>query len=151
LLLDEYLEVTRITPGAALPEGRFDVTILDGTHVAPEPRLGGLLYLDVPASGGPVGHRRAIEDFGFDRWDEKSGILRWIAPENIQVTRGHALAPGPRDQVVGASVLGPILVSGRRDGQHFVALGFDPRDSDLVLRVAWPLFILNTIHHFAEE
>lgn len=151
LLLDEYLEVTRITPGAALPEGRFDVTILDGTHVAPEPRLGGLLYLDVPASGGPVGHRRAIEDFGFDRWDEKSGILRWIAPENIQVTRGHALTPGPRDQVVGASVLGPILVSGRRDGQHFVALGFDPRDSDLVLRVAWPLFILNTIHHFAEE
>ncbi len=151
LLLDEYLEVTTVAPERPLPEGRFDVTILDGRTIQPEPRLGGLLYLDLPATGGPVAHRRAISDFGFDRWDEKSGILRWIAPENIQVLRGHALAPEPRDQVVGASELGPILVAGRRDGQPFVALGFDPRHSDLVLRVAWPLFVLNTINHFVEE
>jgi hypothetical protein len=32
-----------------------------------------------------------------------------------------------------------------------VALGFDPRDSDLVLRIAWPLFVLNTINAFVEE
>jgi Ca-activated chloride channel family protein len=151
LLLDEYLEVTTVAPGAALPEGRFDVTILDGGSVTPDPRLGGLLYLDVPATGGPVGHRREIRDFGFDRWDEKSGILRWIAPENIQVLQGHALAPEGRDQIVGSSELGPILVAGRRSGQPFVALGFDPRHSDLVLRVAWPLFVLNTINHFVEE
>lgn len=150
LLLDEYLEVTLAEPGA-LPEGRFDVTIFDGGAAPAEPRLGGLLYLNVPAEGGPVGHRREIADFGFDRWDEKSGILRWIAPENIQVTAGHALAPEPRDQVVGASELGPILVAGRRNGQPFVALGFDPRNSDLVLRVAWPLFVLNAINHFVEE
>jgi Ca-activated chloride channel family protein len=151
LLLDEYLEVTNVKPGEPLPEGRFDVTILDGLSVPAEPRLGGLLYLDVPASGGPLGHRREIRDFGFDRWDEKSGILRWIAPENIQVISGHALAPEARDQIVGSSELGPILVAGRRNGQPFVALGFDPRHSDLVLRVAWPLFVLNTINHFVEE
>jgi Ca-activated chloride channel homolog len=151
LLLDEYLEVTSVLPTAPLPEGRFDVTILDGGSVAPEPRLGGLLYLDVPATGGPVGQRRDIQNFGFDRWDEKSGILRWIAPENIQVSVGHALVPEARDQIIGSSELGPILVAGRRDGQPFVALGFDPRHSDLVLRVAWPLFVLNTINHFVEE
>jgi Ca-activated chloride channel homolog len=105
----------------------------------------------VPATGGPLGQRRAIQDFGFDRWDDKSAILRWTAPENIQVVSGHALAPEPGDQVIGASDLGPILVAGRREGQAFVALGFDPRDSDLVLRVAWPLFVLNTINHFIEE
>jgi Ca-activated chloride channel homolog len=151
LLLDEYLEVTLAAPGGALPEGRFDVTIFDGGSAPPEPRLGGLLYLNVPATGGPVSHRGEIADFGFDRWDEKSSILRWVAPENIQVTTGHALAPEPRDQVVGASELGPILVAGRRNGQPFVALGFDPRQSDLVLRVAWPLFVLNSINYFVEE
>jgi Ca-activated chloride channel family protein len=151
LLLDEYLEVTLAAPDRPLPEGRFDVTIFDGGSAPAEPRLGGLLYLNVPATGGPVAQRAAISDFGFDRWDEKSGILRWIAPENIQVAAGHALAPEPRDQVVGASELGPILVAGRRNGQAFVALGFDPRQSDLVLRVAWPLFVLNTINYFVEE
>jgi hypothetical protein len=43
------------------------------------------------------------------------------------------------------------LVSGRRGSARFVALGFDPRNSDLVLRVAWPLFILNTVHYFVED
>jgi Ca-activated chloride channel family protein len=151
LLLDEYLDVSMVTPGAPLPDGRFDVTILDGVAVPTEPRLGGLLYLNTPETGGPVAVRREIQDFGFDRWDEKSAILRWIAPENIQVTLGHALVPEPRDQIVGSSELGPILVEGRRNDQPFVALGFDPRHSDLVLRVAWPLFVLNTINHFVEE
>ncbi len=32
-----------------------------------------------------------------------------------------------------------------------MALGFDPRDSDLVLRPAWPLFVLNVIHSFVED
>jgi hypothetical protein len=151
LLLDEYLDVTRVAPAEALPSGRFDVTILDGVTLPPEPRLGSLLYLDLPAEGGPLALGRAIQDFGFDRWDEKSPILRWTAPENVQVQSGHTLLPLPGDRVLGASELGPILVSGRREGQAFVALGFDPRKSDLVLRVTWPLFLLNTINYFVEE
>ena len=94
---------------------------------------------------------KKIEWFGFDTWDKKSPILRWMAMGDIQVSQGHAFKPAPGDKVVGASELGPILVSGRRDGRAFVALGFDPRNSDFVLRVAWPLFVLNTINTFIEE
>lgn len=153
LLLDEYLDVTQVAPGAPLPEGRFDVTIADGVRVPLERRLGGLLYLNPPdaSAGGPLRHAKVIEQFGFDRWDRKSPILAWIAPENIQVLRGHAFVPEKGDHVVGASELGPILVAGERSGQPFVALGFDPRDSDFVLRVAWPLFVLNTIQHVIDE
>jgi VWA domain-containing protein len=153
LLLDEYLNVTQVTPGAPLPEGKFDVTILDGVRVPLDRRLGGLLYLNVPdmKQGGPLRHGKPLEQFGFDSWDRKSPILSWIAPENIQVLRGHALEPEPGDQVIGASERGAILVGGSRGGQPFVALGFDPRDSDMVLRVAWPLFVLNTINHVIDE
>src|SRR5690606_28888941 len=150
LLLDEYLELTTASPGEALPPGPFDVTILDG--VAPElsPRHGALLYLNPPAQGAPVQHARAIEDFGFDTWEKSSSLLRWIAPENVQVLEGHDLRPERGDKVVGASVQGPILVSGKREEQPFIALGFDPRKSDIVLRVAWPLLLLNCIHSFSE-
>ncbi len=151
LLLDEYLQVQTVTPDQALPEGPFDVTILDNTAPKVRPEHGALFYLNPPALGSPVRHRRRIERFGFDDWERKSPLLRWITMENIQVMHGHSLAPERGDQVVGASVLGPILVSGTRQGQPFVALGFDPRDSDLVLRVAWPLLLLNTVNHFADE
>jgi len=153
LLLDEYLEVTPVSPDAPLPTERFDVTILDGVAPPLSAEHGSLLYLNPPPEGAPVGYAKSsdIEDFGFDNWDKKSPLLSFIAPENIQVTRGHALAPGDGDQVVGASNQGPILVAGSRKGQRFVALGFDPRNSDFVLRVAWPLFLINAINTFAAE
>jgi hypothetical protein len=78
-------------------------------------------------------------------------VLRWMAMGDIQVAEGYTLAPEAGDRVIGASEQGPILVSGRREGRKFLALGFDPRQSDLVLRVAWPLFVLNAINDFVEE
>src|SRR5690606_28030239 len=101
LLLDEYLEVTLAAPDTPLPKERFDVTVLDGVAPAIEAMHGSLLYLDSPAQGAPVGHRARksdIESFGFDSWDKKSPLLSFIAPENIQITRGHALAPGEGDK-----------------------------------------------------
>jgi hypothetical protein len=153
LLLDEYLEVTPVKPDDALPPGNFDVTIMDGVAPSVDTRHGSLLYLNPPQTGAPVEWKKEkpITDFGFDTWDKQSPLLSFIAPENIQVTTGHALAPTDGDKVVGASEQGPILISGVRAGQHFVALGFDARNSDFVLRVAWPLFLLNCINVFAAE
>jgi hypothetical protein len=156
LLLDEYLDVTQLGPDDPLPSGAFDVAVLDG--VAPElPRgVEAALYLNPPSkkdvATAPLDHRAEIEEFGFDVWDKKSPLLRFMAIENVQALRGNAFSPDKGDAIIGASDHGPILVSGKRAaGRPFVALGFDPRDSDLVLRVAWPIFLMNTIHSFVEE
>lgn len=151
LLLDEYLEVTTVAPSQYPPSGKFDVTIFDGVAPPPAQGSGGLLYFDVPEEGGPVKRKRRIEMFGFDTWDKKSPLLRWMALGDVQALYGHALEPEKEDRIVGASALGPILVAGRRAGKRFVALGFDPRNSDMVLRVAWPLLVLNVINDFVEE
>jgi hypothetical protein len=151
LLLDEYLDVSQIAPGAALPDGKFDVAIYDGVAPPLDERVGAALYLNPPAVGSPVPFGAAIEDFGFDTWERKSPVLRFMSMGDIQVSKGHAFKPTPADKVLGASDHGPILVSGARAGHRFVALGFDPRDSDFVLRIGWPLFVLNTINAFIEE
>jgi hypothetical protein len=151
LLLDEYLDVTQVSPARYPAAGSYDVTIFDGVAPAVSAGSGASLYLAPPERGSPVALARPIEWFGFDTWDKKSPILRWMAMGDIQASEGHAFKPVAGDKVIGASELGPILVSGVRDGRAFVALGFDPRNSDFVLRVAWPLFVLNTINHFIEE
>jgi hypothetical protein len=151
LLLDEYLEVTSILPAEYPPRGSFDVTILDRVAPTLAEGSGSVLYLAPPAEGSPVKHQRPIQMFGFDAWDKKSPLLRWIDMADIQVAEGTTLVPAKEDRVVGASQYGPILIAGRRSGRKFVALGFDPARSDLVLRVAWPLFVLNTINDFVEE
>ena len=152
LLLDEYLDVTMVKPSDYPPAGAYDVTIFDGVAPPPAPNGGGLFYLNPPEEGAPpVKLGKKIDGFGFDIWDRKHPILRWMALENIQIANGHALKGEKGDKVIGASALGPILMAGRRSGRKFVAAGFDPRDSDFVLRVAWPLFVLNTINFFVEE
>jgi hypothetical protein len=151
LLLDEYLDVAQIAPGAPVPDGKFDVAIFDGVAPALSDRIGSALYLNPPVDGSPVPLGAPLTEFGFDTWERKSPVLRFLSMGDVQVAKGHAFKPASGDKVIGASEHGPILVSGAREGHRFVALGFDPRDSDLVLRIAWPLFVLNTINAFIEE
>ncbi len=151
LLLDEYLDVEVIAPSQYPPPDDYDVTIYDAVAPRHEPRTGPALYLDPPEATSPVKLGRKIEMFGFDTWDKKSPLLHWMAMGDIQVATGHAFKPTKDQKVVGASDLGPILVTGTQFGQRFVALGFNPRDSDFVLRVGWPLFVLNTVNYFVEE
>ena len=151
LLLDEYLDVSQVAPGARFPDGRFDVAIFDAVAPPLTDQIGSALYLNPPAAGSPLPFAADIEDFGFDTWERKSPVLRFMSMGDIQVAKGHSFKPQAGDKLLGASDQGPILVSGARAGHRFVALGFDPRDSDLVLRIAWPLFVLNTINAFVEE
>ncbi len=151
LLLDEYLDVVQVAPGAPQPDGRFDVAIFDNVAPPVTPSIGSVFYLNPPPETSPLPLGPAIEEFGFDTWDRKSPVLRFMAMGDIQVAKGHAFKLTAADKVLGASEQGPILVSGARAGHRFVALGFDPRDSDLVLRIAWPLLVLNTINAFVED
>jgi len=150
LLLDEYLDVTDVRPANYPPPGQFDVTLFDGVAPPPAAGGGGLVYLNPPRDGSPLAIGKELRDFGFDVWDRKSPILRFAAMGDIQVAVGNAFEPGTGDKIVGASDDGPILVSGTRAGRSFVALSFDPRRSDFVLRPAWPLFVLNAIDSFGE-
>jgi hypothetical protein len=155
LLLDEYLDVTQVTPADYVRKypsgpGGFDTVIFDGATPADMPRANAI-YLDPRGPGSPVKVGDEIKQPGFDHIDRKHPVVRFVALDDVNVSRGHKLTPEPGDKVVGASEAGPILVAGARNGHKFVAVGFDVRESDLPLRVAWPLFLVNTINWFSDE
>jgi len=154
LLLTTYLDVTYLAPGEYPPPSgqSFDVTIFDGVAPRPAPGSGSLLYLDPSGDGSPVKVDPApLVNVGFDTIDKKSPFLKWTAIDDVYIGNAHKLTPQPGDKVIGASEKGALLVTGRREGERFVALGFDPRESDLVLRIAWPLFVLNVLTEFVAE
>ena len=157
LLLDEFLEVTTVTPDRYPAAGTFDVTIFDGVTPPVAAGSGGLFYLNPTGENVPfqVGKELvdsdASERLGFDELDTKSPLLRYISLGDVNVARAHALSGDKADAVVGRSYHGALLLRGKRAGVKFVALGFDVRDSDFPLRIAWPLFVLNVINDFVEE
>ncbi len=155
LLLDEYLDVTDVAPqgyAPAIAKGGWDAVLFDGVTPAELPKANAL-YLDPRGPGGPVRVEGLLKTPGFDKVDRKHPALRFLALDDVNVAEGHKLVPESGDKVLGAAEGGasPILVAGTRGGFKFVALGFDVRQSDLPLRVAWPLFVLDCINWFTDE
>lgn len=153
LLLDESLEVKRVSADEYPPAGDYDVTIFNGVFPQRASRTGAALYLGIPAEldvpseegGYPLELGKELSLFGFDSWQKDSTVFRLIDPYNVQVLKGRTLVPQKSDVVLGASNAGPILVRGKRAEGDFLALGFSPRESDFVLRTVWPLFVQNVI------
>jgi hypothetical protein len=155
LLLDEYLDVTDVGPGGyleAIAHGDWDAVIFDRVTPAERPKVHAL-YLDPRGPGSPVKVGDALRQPGFDKLDRRHPTVRFLALDDVNVAAGHKLTPEAGDKVLGASDGGasPLLVAGVRAGYKFVALGFDVRDSDLPLRAAWPLFVLDCINWFSDE
>jgi hypothetical protein len=155
LLLDEYLDVTDVAPAAypqALARGSWDTVIFDGA-TPPEMPGANALYLDPRGPGAPVKVTDELKQPGFDKIDRKHPVVRFLALDDVNIALGRKLVPETGDRVLGASDGGasPLLVAGTRGGYRFVAVGFDVRDSDLPLRTAWPLFVIDCVNWFTDE
>lgn len=156
LLLDEYLDVQTIVPSKYPGEGVFDVTIFDNVAPTVAPGSGHVLYLNPSGTDVPFTVDKEITGdaemaLGFDEVEADHPIIRHTELTTIFIGRAHVLKGSKEDKVLGASFKGPILIQGRRAGFKFVAVGFDIRESDLPLRVSWPLLLLNIINDFVEE
>ena len=153
LLLDEYLDVTEIAPEAYPPSGRFDVLIFDDWVPPTLPDASAIYLHPQPAPGatGPLEVTGTIERPTFDQIDRRHPLTRWTALRDVNVADALAVRLAPGDKAVAGDARGPLIVAGTRGGRKFVALTFDVRRSDLPLRVAWPLLLLNSIDWFVED
>lgn len=152
LLLDPNLEVRRIDASTYPPAEPSDIVIFDGVSARRKAHTGAALYLgpgDAERDTFPVEVGATLSMFGFDSWKKESPLFRFLDPYDIQVLHGRALVAGPQDQVLGRSGRDPILISGQDSAGRFLALGFNPRDSDFVLRAAFPLFLSNVLAELA--
>ena len=151
LLLDEYLDVVQISPDAYRSAEGFDVVIFDG-YVPDAPVGRPALYLNPGASPG----QKLLEVVGtlespyFDRLRRNDPLLRWTALTDVNVATASKVRLSEGDVAVAAADGGPLIIRGQREGMPFVALSFDIRNSDLPLRIAWPLLLLNSIDSFVE-
>jgi hypothetical protein len=81
----------------------------------------------------------------FDSIVRDHPLLRQVSLREVNIARARLIEPLPGDQVVAGARNAPLIVTGQRAGHAFVALSFDLRESDLPLRVAWPLLLTHAI------
>lgn len=150
LLLDENLEVEKLPPAAwdAARAARYDAVVLDG-FVPPEPPRTHALYLDPRGPHSPFDARGEITAPLVTEVAEKHPLMRWVTLRDLNISRAVAFRLRPGDVAVASSLRQPIVVAREDGGLKRVALGFDIRRSDLPMRVAFPVMVVNALDWFA--
>lgn len=84
-------------------------------------------------------------------WQRTHPTLRFVDLANATIARAASVADlGGLVPIVDGDA-GPLVLAGERQGGRVVQLAFDPFESDLPMRVAWPVFVLNTVGWLTEQ
>ena len=158
LRADDQITFDQLTPDAFEPAqaAGFDAVILDDLLPPALSNLstlppGNFLFLrraPLPTADAPELSHPPITDL-----DAASPLLRLVNLRDVNVLRAQSWTlpdaandPGGwRFAAPVRSLEHPLVVTGERPGQRFVALAFGAADSDLPLRVAFPLFVHDAV------
>lgn len=154
LLLDQNIELTRLTPAAydrSLADGRpawrdADVTVFDD-HTPPPGEGQRALYLHPSGDASPWDVRGQLSDPIIDRFDRGDPLNRWIhGYRSVNIEVAQRLRLGDDDHAV-ATAIGddPMIVRRETADARLAAVAFRIEDSDLGLRVIYPLLMLNIV------
>jgi len=102
-----------------------------------------------PAGPCPIPKRADVSRPYLTEQLREHPILENVVLKDVNIARGTTLSSAPGDTALVRSLGEPIVVL--REGQHIdIAFGFDPRQSDLALRTAFPLLVDNVLR-FVEQ
>lgn len=160
LVLDDHVRLTGLSPEEAR-EGRrpelaeADVVFYDvGAETLPDALPAAHVVLFDPwrhaASPCPIAKKADVVRPFLTEQDRGHPALDHVVLKDVNIARGTTFDLVPGDQVLVRSLGEPIAVL--REGEHAtVAFGFDPRQSDLPMRTAFPMLVDNLLRYFEQR
>jgi len=148
LFLERALNVdpdVKLFTGAPPPGRSFDVVVCDGNIPPNLPDANQLIFnafTDLtPVEKIGVAQQPSVADY--DRTDPVTRYAPW---NDLKFVQSLAVKVKPWGKTVVEAERTPLIVVGEKGGKRVVWVGFDLRDSDLPLRPAFPIFIVNALH-----
>jgi len=130
----------------ALPSQPFDLYVFDGTlpHTLPDANL---LIVNPPsdapgpnplfklglAQGVPTGISVKADDLR----------TRFLKFSDVNIRAFKSITDTPWADVLVNSANGPLILAGETNGHRVAIISFDLHDSDLPLKIAWPILLAN--------
>jgi hypothetical protein len=149
LLLDENLDVTKTTPAAwrAADSAKYDAVVLD--NFTPEdPPLTHALYINPKGEKSPFAIRGELAAPLVTEVAAGHPLMRWVTLKDLNISRASRFSLAANEIAIASALRQPIIAAREREGRKAVALGFELRKSDLPLRVAFPVLVVNALDWF---
>ncbi len=164
LTLQDHIQLTGVGPADAAGHPALkdaDLVIFDvADNPLPDPLPDADLIVFDPArrpdSPSPVHGAGELERAFLTEQSTTHPLLAGVVLKDVNLARGTRLAAEPGDAVLIRSLGEPIALlrrdpgDDRRRARAILAVGFDPRQTDLPLRTAFPLLVANAIAYFEQ-
>jgi Ca-activated chloride channel homolog len=164
VMVYDNIEPAKITPAEydanpAIADG-FSVVIFDEhTPAVVPPPPANLLYFHPTGEHSPVRITGTLAKPRITEIDEDHPVMRWVGLSDVNFDRSEVFAPDRArgEAPLARSVRDTIAVAKREAGRKIAAFGFSlpapGRDNvtDLPLRVAFPLLLVNALDWFAGD
>ncbi len=149
LILNPNVEVDRIPPDQYDPASStdYDVTIFD-RFTPPAPEAGNFLYIDPSGEDSPWPVVGELDDPILTSVQESHPLMRWLTFKDLNIGSARELSLERDDHRIASSFGSPLLVARPGPDRNLVAIAFDIRNSDLPLRVAFPMLMFNLVDYF---
>ena len=154
LTLGEHVRLTAAT-GDDPKLDEFDLVVFDvGEEILPQslPETNVMVFdpWRHEESPIPIAKKADVARPFLTEQARKHPILDHVVLKDVNIGRGTTFATEPGDTVLVRSLGAPIAVL--REREHIMlAFGFDPRQSDLPLRLAFPLMIDNVVRYVEQR
>lgn len=171
LTVDEQIKLTVLTPAkyevdglakSANPQGKpkdYQVVIFD--RYSPSTLgAGNYMFIYPPAPPSSLETSNTALKWGIGapletpiitEWDRTHPILRHVHLENVQIGEAYRMTPPATAQVLARSFEAPVLFVDTTRDRKIVFAAIDILQSDLPLRIAFPVIIANTIQWFQQD
>jgi Ca-activated chloride channel homolog len=149
LASDPRLLVDFIAPQNYTSMAGYDCAFFEG--VVPTRGLEGASYAVLsPTNGGPVTFGAEASVPQVLDWQRSHEVLRFVDLTDLAVARSRRVTTDGTLRTIVESDQGPLMLAGERNGGRVLQLAFDPLKSDLPLRVAFPVLLLNAVSWMTE-
>ncbi len=142
LAVDGRFQVTAATSATPATEATYDLVIYE--TVSPPAEPGAPFIALGPSALGDVALPPETEWPQVTAWKRSHPSLRFVEPASITIAAARAGRIDGWDPLL-ESDAGPLLSTGVYGGQRGLVLHFDPGKSDIRQRVAFPIFLLNSV------
>ncbi|HTJ43482.1 MAG TPA: VWA domain-containing protein [Kofleriaceae bacterium] len=131
---------------------KHDAIVFDDWAPAEPPPVNAI-YFHPDADKSPVAIKKDLKDPHVTEIDEAHPVMRWIGLSDTHFDESHVFAPdkGKNEQALASMAGDPILVAKRDQGHKYLVFGFSLTGSDIYLRVAFPLLMVNALDWFAGD
>ena len=149
LLLNSNIKLTTVTPAEYDPTVHTaDVVYFDRFSPKVLPERGNFVYIDPRGEDSPWKVKGGIDKPLITSYRKSHPLMRWIGMRDVNIGVGTKLDMERGDVSIASAFGVPMIVTRDDGGRRYVALAFDLRNSDLPLRVAFPVLMLNIVDYF---